>query len=368
MATTGVPSGVELTALLKDLSDKQELSDSLQKALANHHDVIAQLGNEMVALTKAQARYEKENAALTKEIAEYESKSILTTNQLYEADHDTLSVAHATLTQRLSFIQEENRISVARIQTLQNELLAQNELNIKIEALQRAHEAQRALLVSLNERLRTSVAEKRDLVRNQKAIAELERMADETARLAGDVSGAVVESPVFALLRADNAALEKKTAEARRRATAVQELQDAGTDLAALQRYRREVEARHDDLMERNLIYKRHIESEGGPAAAHEGLEPTSAEAAAQAKQRDLLDLSRQNAAEELALEMKIMEARSIALHGFSSASAFVLNESGEARRAPAPPSKDYTDSASWQLQRLGTPPARLAPLDTSQR
>lgn len=45
MATTGVPSGVELTALLKDLSDKQELSDSLQKALANHHDVIAQLGN-----------------------------------------------------------------------------------------------------------------------------------------------------------------------------------------------------------------------------------------------------------------------------------------------------------------------------------
>ena len=52
MATTGVPSGVELTALLKDLSDKQELSDSLQKALANHHDVIAQLGNEMVALTK----------------------------------------------------------------------------------------------------------------------------------------------------------------------------------------------------------------------------------------------------------------------------------------------------------------------------
>ena len=75
--------------------------------------------------------------------------------------------------------------------------------------------------------------------------------------------------------------------------------------------------------------------------------------------QEELLAKSRAHAAQELALEMKILEARSMATHGFSSASAFVLDET-------APPREVTRTSGGVGAHgtRRGTPPSRLDPID----
>jgi uncharacterized protein YbjQ (UPF0145 family) len=277
--------------------------------------------------------------------------------------------AAATLSQRLAFVLEENRTLMARIQKLQNQVIEQNEKTIQIEALHQAHRVQSVVLAGLRDEVQTAATEKRDLVRNQRVITALEQMTDEMALRGADaVSEVPVTSPAFALLQDENTALVKSIDECRRRVQAAKQLEEIGDDIPALKRYLVEVQARHDDLAARNFVLKSRAGAagSGGPLRRRDELTRTDAETAAQARQDELIALSKEHATKELALEMKILEARSIATHGFSSATAFVLNESTPQHRRV--PSSSGVSTQPWPgaAARRGTPSTRLEPLHLS--
>ena len=188
-----------------------------------------------------------------------------------------LATHAATLAQRLAIVQEQNRESTTRIQRLQNELIERNELRIKMESLQSAHAAQRAHLATLRHQLRGTPVHKRELIRNQRAIADLEAMAAEADQLGrGRRSSTAVESPPFELLRSENEALERRISAA---AASSSMSWGGGLDCRTTE---------------------------------HQDAHAFWPEADADTLQEALVTKSRAHAAQELALEMKILEARSM--------------------------------------------------------
>eukprot|EP00047_Mylnosiga_fluctuans_P024008 m.150904 g.150904 ORF g.150904 m.150904 type:complete len:332 (+) comp9750_c0_seq3:1077-2072(+) len=148
-----------------------------------------------------------QNAALSAEIKASENMlappKMLTTKELFEMSNPSLAELCASLLRKHRFIEERNRELLERIQSLQNQLIRQNETEAQIFQLRKAAAAQSAVQRSLEGQLIDAAMLKTACRRQERAIAELERLVADNAtrRKPRDPLEPPIPSPAFVLLQ-----------------------------------------------------------------------------------------------------------------------------------------------------------------------
>lgn len=143
---------------LREADAKQTLIDELQSSINHHSNAIKRLGEEIIALESSEKACIDVNTKVEGEIALYTDKSTLHAEDILVANCDRLSVAVAILMHRLDDTIGRSNASLTRIQKLQNELIEQNELDVRIEQLRQAHQAQKVFRTSIRDQLKVPLS------------------------------------------------------------------------------------------------------------------------------------------------------------------------------------------------------------------